>query len=244
MVEEMGSFYFSHDCNARNDRKMIKVRMKFGWEGYGLYFAIIEVMLEQADFKLKLADVDGLAYEFNTSSDFLMKFITFAMSDAVRLFNSDGESFWSDSFLRRMQKMERVRSAKSKGGSKAMANRWKNKQETTPPPLPPDKKKQPKEPKTSYAENVTMREKDYQTLVSKHGQEAVQGMIEILDNYKGAKAGRTYKDGYRAILSWVVDEYFHRQKNKNNANGKTPNENWIRSKIDMRRQLEDEFLNS
>lgn len=29
-------------------------------------------------------------------------------------------------------------------------------------------------------------------------------MIEILDNYKGAK-GKRYKSDYRAILSWVVN---------------------------------------
>ena len=31
-------------------------------------------------------------------------------------------------------------------------------------------------------------------------------MIEILDNYKGAK-GKRYKSDYRAILTWVVDRY-------------------------------------
>jgi hypothetical protein len=248
MADDKGSFYFSHDCNARNDRKMIKVRMKFGWEGYGLYFAIIEVMREQADFKLKLSDVDGLAYEFKTSSDFLMEFIAFAMSDNVRLFNSDGESFWSDSFLRRMLKMERQRKAKSKGGSKAMANRWKQDKEAEHAnlrqPQAEKKQKAKKEPRVTYAENVAMREKDYQTLVNKYGIEAATEMIEILDNYKGAKAGRTYKDDYRAILSWVVNEYFNRQKATINGNGKTTNDNWIRSKVELRKKLEDEFLSS
>lgn len=30
--------YFPHDSNARNDAKILKVRMKYGAEGYGVYF--------------------------------------------------------------------------------------------------------------------------------------------------------------------------------------------------------------
>jgi len=32
------AYYFSHDSNARQDEKIIKLRMKLGWEGYGLYW--------------------------------------------------------------------------------------------------------------------------------------------------------------------------------------------------------------
>ena len=34
--------YFSHDSNARNDEKILAVRMKYGAEGYGIYFMILE----------------------------------------------------------------------------------------------------------------------------------------------------------------------------------------------------------
>ena len=60
--------------------------------------------------------------------------------------------------------------------------------------------------KTPYAEFVKMTEAEYKKLVDKHGQAATDKMIEILDNYKGAK-GATYKSDYRAILSWVVKRY-------------------------------------
>jgi hypothetical protein len=35
---------------------------------------------------------------------------------------------------------------------------------------------------------------------------AAKKCIDILDNYKGAN-GKTYKNDYRAILTWVVDKY-------------------------------------
>lgn len=39
--------YFSHDGNARNDAKLLKVRMKHGAAGYGVYFMILERLREE-----------------------------------------------------------------------------------------------------------------------------------------------------------------------------------------------------
>ena len=40
------AYYFSHDSNARNDEKVLMLRAKHGWEGYGLYWALVEMMFE------------------------------------------------------------------------------------------------------------------------------------------------------------------------------------------------------
>lgn len=76
-----------------------------------------------------------------------------------------------------------------------------------------DQKRKPRkrEPKSKvvklqYAEYVMMRPEDYTTLVEKYGEQGAQWMITMLDNHKGA-SGKEYKDDYRAILKWVVDEY-------------------------------------
>ena len=60
-----------------------------------------------------------------------------------------------------------------------------------------------KESKTKYADYVKMKEKEYAKLVERFGTTFTDKCIEVLDNYKGSK-GVTYKDDYRAILSWVV----------------------------------------
>ena len=44
------AYYFPHDSNARNDKRLIKVRMKYGMQGYGIYFGIIEILREQNDY--------------------------------------------------------------------------------------------------------------------------------------------------------------------------------------------------
>lgn len=64
------------------------------------------------------------------------------------------------------------------------------------------KKSKVKKSKYKYAEFVSMTEEEYQKLLDKHGEFLTKRMIQVLDNYKGAK-GKTYKSDYRAILNWV-----------------------------------------
>lgn len=92
--------YFSHDSNARHDPKHLKLRIKHGWKGYGMYWAILEIMRDQEDYKLNQDDVESLSLEFNTSVEEMVEFITDCID--YKLFNTDGEKIWSDTFLKRM----------------------------------------------------------------------------------------------------------------------------------------------
>lgn len=42
--------YFSHDADARNDVKCLALRQKHGYEGYGIFWAIIEVLRVQPNY--------------------------------------------------------------------------------------------------------------------------------------------------------------------------------------------------
>lgn len=66
------------------------------------------------------------------------------------------------------------------------------------------RKKKPELEKIKYGEFVRMTEDEHQKLLEQYGAEMTARMIEVLDNYKGSK-GKTYKNDYRAILSWVVE---------------------------------------
>jgi molybdate-binding protein len=59
--------------------------------------------------------------------------------------------------------------------------------------------------KKKYSEFVSLTEEQYQKLIEKYGETNTKKFIEKLDNYKGA-TGKKYKDDYRAILNWVVEE--------------------------------------
>lgn len=61
------AFYFPHFANSRHDRKIMRIRMELGLEGYAIYFMLLEVLREQSDFKYPLDDINVLAHEFGTS---------------------------------------------------------------------------------------------------------------------------------------------------------------------------------
>lgn len=83
-----------------------------------------------------------------------------------------------------------------------------------PPEAPPEepkpkrKKKTDEEKdaeKTKYADYVRMKPSEYDSLCSTIGKEAAEKAIAILNSYKGSK-GKTYKNDYMAIHSWVIDK--------------------------------------
>jgi hypothetical protein len=78
------------------------------------------------------------------------------------------------------------------------------------------KEEEIKEEKKQYGTRVAMLEKEFDKLVSEHGIDKTNWMIAVLDNYKVSK-GKTYKEDYRAILSWVVGkaekEYITKSEN-------------------------------
>lgn len=72
--------------------------------------------------------------------------------------------------------------------------------------------------KKSYAEFVTMTDKEYKKLITKYGEKDTARLIEMLDNYKGAR-GISYKSDYRAILNWVVAAFEKEKAEKTRLSG-------------------------
>ena len=114
------AYYFSHDSNARNDQRLMKVRMKYGMEGYGIYFGLIEILREQHKYTLYIDDLNGVAFDLRVDIDMIQDVVL-----NYNLFQIDGELFYSNSLKRRMEKLdlikEKRRIAGAKGG-KSKAN--------------------------------------------------------------------------------------------------------------------------
>ena len=55
--------YFQHDSNARNDEKILQLRMKYDWFGYGIYWALLESLTNANNHKLKKEFITGLAFD-------------------------------------------------------------------------------------------------------------------------------------------------------------------------------------
>lgn len=81
-----------------------------------------------------------------------------------------------------------------------------------------NEKKKDIQSKIQFDEFVKLTQSEYDKLVSSHGEEKTQRMIEILNNYKGS-SGKKYKSDYLAILNWVVERVEEEFKK---GNGRTP----------------------
>lgn len=90
--------YFSHDCNARNDEKLMSLRMDHGAAGYGVYFMLLERCGESAGYT-SVKDLKLIAFDLRADQDLIRSVI-----DDYDLFklSGDGERFYSESFLERM----------------------------------------------------------------------------------------------------------------------------------------------
>lgn len=121
--------YFSHDANARNDEKIIRLRIRHKAAGYGVYFMILEILREKKDL-MCLRDYNVLAFELREDAG-LIKSVVEDFGLFVFTDREDGECFYSESLMRRMEKVDGVSAAR-----RAAANRRWHKQEKQQPGQP------------------------------------------------------------------------------------------------------------
>ena len=114
--------YFSHDSNARIDDKILALRMKHGWAGYGLFWAIIEKLRESTDYTYP-KDYEIIAYDLRSDTGIIKSIIEdfglFEISDKQNI-------FFSKSLIRRMAVMDDKKAKKQLAGSIGAAKRWQN----------------------------------------------------------------------------------------------------------------------
>jgi len=126
------AYYFSHDSNAIIDPKILDMRADYQLEGYGLYWVIVEMLRNQIDYKLPLNKSTYRAIKTlsNASVD-IEQYIQDCINE-YDLFCIDGDSFYSQSLLRRMTTWDDIKDKRSIAGSKGAAVRvakMKQKQE-------------------------------------------------------------------------------------------------------------------
>ena len=59
--------YFSHDSNARNDEKIVNMRMQMGAGAYAIYFMILERLRETEDF-MGIKDYNAIAFDLRVDA--------------------------------------------------------------------------------------------------------------------------------------------------------------------------------
>lgn len=124
---EKSAFYFSHDSNARNDIKIMKLRRKHGMAGYGVYWCIIEILRDTSDYKLSEQDIDDIAFQLGESNELVSSVV-----NDFGLFAREAASFYSIRLQRSMSKFVAKKRAQSMGGKKAQQNRKRNNSQDEP----------------------------------------------------------------------------------------------------------------
>ena len=116
-------YYFSHDCNARNDEKILAMRSVYGLEGYAMYFMTVEILREQNEYKLEITKYiwNTLAMQMHTDVQKVKDFINDCV-DEFHLFVIENNFLYSESLIKRMNLFKEISEIRSKAAKK----RWEN----------------------------------------------------------------------------------------------------------------------
>jgi len=110
------SYWFEHDYNAANDVKILFLRQQLGMEGYGIYWFIVE-QLVQSGGKLPLKIIPVIAMQSQTQESKVSAIIS-----GYELFEIEDGCFFS---LRLNGHIE-TRLSFSEQGKLGAEKRWKN----------------------------------------------------------------------------------------------------------------------
>jgi hypothetical protein len=107
-------FYFPHDYNAQNDPKIIDMMFDLGWEGFGLYWALIELLAQQPDHKMR-THYERIAFALRSHEDRIKNLV-----ENYQLFDISGDYFYSNRLISHFaERAERIKSS-----SNAANARW------------------------------------------------------------------------------------------------------------------------
>ena len=114
--------YFSHDSNARNSEKLIRLRMRHKAAGYGVFFMILERLREEPNY-MSVKDYNVIAFDLREDASLIKSVVE---DFGLFVFTEDGKYFYSESFSRRMGIKDDEKAKRSEAGKKGMARRWAN----------------------------------------------------------------------------------------------------------------------
>jgi len=112
----MKKTYFNHDSVARLDIRVIKLRSKLGYEGYGVFWAVLELLFTEEN-KLCIDDYDSLAFGLQCDPKILKQVI-----EDFDLFVVEDGCFYS----RRLNNHIEEINNKSKKAKENINKRWNN----------------------------------------------------------------------------------------------------------------------
>lgn len=121
----MAQYYLKHDIDAFSDPKVIKLRMLHGFEAYGIYWRILEMLFSEPEYAMKYKGTTFQLIEFETRTTLNVKEVIDTCVEIELLeIDSTGEFFYSPSLNRRMKALDKYRQEQSERGRKGAEARW------------------------------------------------------------------------------------------------------------------------
>jgi hypothetical protein len=228
-MRQSGKESFLHDSDARNDERILELRARFGWEGYGLFWALIEMMRTAARYQLNSDRLKAIALGLAAELQLLADVVDACCE--LGLFEKKAGHFFSPSLLRRMSAYE----SRSSQAQLAANARWgrspdKGKEDTgsgcdrnadamlthqdsnadaniTKLNLTKSKKEEgeserEKPKKVTYAPRIAMLESEYGALVAEFGLEAVTYEFQCASDWL-LSSGETRKNYAAFMRNWL-----------------------------------------
>lgn len=84
--------YIKHLSNARQDERMLALRMRLGWEGYGLYWGIVEILSASENYEC-VKDYNRIAFDLRVGANIVKSLVE---DFGLFTFTEDGKRFYSD----------------------------------------------------------------------------------------------------------------------------------------------------
>ena len=114
------TYYFPHDSNAREDDKLVALRMRHGSAGYGVYFMLLESLSTAAQCQLD-RNYNSLGYVLHESAGLIKAVVE---DFGLFQFTANGERFYSERLSQHMQSINEVSQKRSRAGKKGLEKRW------------------------------------------------------------------------------------------------------------------------
>tara|TARA_R100000655_G_scaffold4623_3_gene14947 strand:+ start:1013 stop:1774 length:762 start_codon:yes stop_codon:yes gene_type:complete len=112
----MKKTYFNHDSTARNDIRIIKLRSQLGYEGYGIFWAVLELLFTEEN-KICTSQYDIIAYGLQCNPSILKQVI-----EDFDLFVTEDGCFYSRRLNNHIEEINNKSSIAKQNAKK----RWNN----------------------------------------------------------------------------------------------------------------------
>lgn len=107
-MSKKDAYYFSHDANAQDDPKCMVLIDQLGMEGYGIFWALIEKLRAEKDYKLPLITVEPFAKRWGTSKEKIN-----AVIKNYSLFIIQDDNFFYSERLKNSMEMKSIKAKES-----------------------------------------------------------------------------------------------------------------------------------